>query len=257
MATVRVYRLDESMRPSDELHRVRSCSIERSNTDDVPLLESASIEFDADTFEPGWYRIDRLGDSHTMLGCFRFEESSRKSSNGYTTITADGYSVLKPADELELNAGAYALGGTDAPSCAASFLSVCPSSVEVDGRAALPRTIVFEGGTTALGAAWQVLDAVGWHMRIDGDGSVRIEPLPDEPALSVTDADARGLVDGISTQGVKMSYTRVDDGDYLRPGDIVTARIPRASIDAKGRICSQSLDVGASLSIDEEVELYG
>lgn len=87
------------------------------------------------------------------------------------------YSVLKPLEDVILQRGYYVLAGTDCASALRDLLAATPAPAVIEGQApTLYQTIIAEGGETPLSMAGRILDAIGWRMRIDGDGTIRIGP---------------------------------------------------------------------------------
>lgn len=248
----RVYTLGDAMQAVSEVGRVASCSIERSATDDVCLLESASIEldgFDA-SWDGGWHRIEAVDGGRGALGCFRFEVKSRTYSHGRVTAQADGYSLLKPADEAEVAAGFSAKAGDSVASIARSLLSACPCGVDVPYTTTVPKDVVFDSGCTRLDALWQVLDAVGWCVQLV-DGVAVVSPLPDEPALSLDATTPHVMRDGYEA-GEELTYERELDGD-VRPFDMVAVELPQVGMSGRYRVLSQSIDIGSGVTVSETV----
>ena len=95
------------------------------------------------------------------------------------------YSVLKPAADILLPRGWYALAGQDGGKLVADLLDVGPAPVEVEQSApALSSTIVAEDGETNLSMAWKILTAMGWRLRIDGNGSILVCPPASESSVT-------------------------------------------------------------------------
>lgn len=95
------------------------------------------------------------------------------------------YSVLKPADDVYLLRGWYAPAGMMGGNVIKQLLSVIPAPVNVpDESPRLTESIVAEDNETRLTMADRVLTAIGWRLRIDGDGTVNVEPKPTEPAVT-------------------------------------------------------------------------
>lgn len=238
--------------------RIRSISIERDAEEDVPLLESCSVEVDvpAGSEAPsGWARIDMIASqggetAREALGCFRLEAAGTKTERSVTTATLDGSSVLKPADEAPLAAGTYAPRGADGAAWAAGMLSRCPGPVVAEGSFEVSENVVFGDDATALSAVWEVLDAHGWCLRLDGDGTVRIMPLPSEPELTATARDARGIGSASESRDGARSYERAW-APGARPLSIARLRLPALSLDADYRITKQSLSIGPGVSVTE------
>lgn len=198
----------ETWASTDEVRSVASASITRSATEDVPLLEQATFEVDSE-LEVGWYRISMLvkqGEvDRETIGTFLVEKSSRTDSYGRTTYTADGWSVLKPADRQTFVAGSYAPAGVDGAAYVASLLRGCiPAPVEVSGSFTLSDNVVFAPGTTKLAAAWKVLDAGGFVMQISADGTVMIAARQESPAMTLDRAGSVMLLPQVSG-GVNIS----------------------------------------------------
>jgi len=94
------------------------------------------------------------------------------------------YSVLKPAADILLPRGWYALAGQNGGELVRSLLAVGPAPVEVDeAPPALTDTIIAEDGETNLSMAQKILTAMGWRLRIGGEGNVLICPMASEPVV--------------------------------------------------------------------------
>jgi len=110
--------------------------------------------------------------------------SPKKDYDGnLRTNSVTCYSVLKPAADILLPRGWYALAGRDGGRLVADLLGVGPAPVEVEqGAPALSTTVVAEDGETNLSMAQKILTAMGWRLRIDGDGSILGCPPASEPS---------------------------------------------------------------------------
>lgn len=234
---VRVLRLDDNLVPVGELSRVASLSIDRGASGDAPMLEALTIVFDAEgfTFAPGWVRVETLGTNYQAHGCYWLEARSATVNHGIVTYAGSGYSVLYPASVKQVSKGAYCLAGSDAVSFVADMLRDCPGDIIVSGGAIMPRTLVFNN-QSKLSAAWSVLDAIGWRIRLEGDGTKFIEPLPAEAGSVVESAH---ILPGFEFTDT-VTYTREYEGS--RPLDLVEVRYPRMGVDVTERIMSQRLE---------------
>lgn len=97
------------------------------------------------------------------------------------TNTLACYSVLKPAEDVILTRGWYAMAGANSGELIKNLLAVTPAPVIVtDNSPALSETIIAEDGETNLSMADRILDAIGWRLRIDGDGTINIMPVTAE-----------------------------------------------------------------------------
>lgn len=95
------------------------------------------------------------------------------------------YSVLKPAEDIVLERGWYAMAGSSAGDIITDLLFASPAPVEIDGIIpSLFETIVAEDNETCLSMLDKVLDSIGWRLRIDGDGTIRILPPASEAVAS-------------------------------------------------------------------------
>ena len=90
---------------------------------------------------------------------------------------AELYSVLKPADDVLLPRGWFARAGSSGATLAAELLEIGPAPVTcADGSPALTDHLIAEAHETNLSMAQKLVDAVGWRIRISGDGNISIEP---------------------------------------------------------------------------------
>lgn len=103
--------------------------------------------------------------------------------NGRLTLnTLTCFSVLKPAEDVLLTRGWFAPAQIDGAELVRRLLSVSPAPIVVEGESpALAESIVAEDGETHLSMADRILDAIGWRLRIDGDGTIRILPDASDP----------------------------------------------------------------------------
>lgn len=103
--------------------------------------------------------------------------------NGSLTLnTLTCFSVLKPAEDVLLARGWYAPAGMSGAELVRRLLSVSPAPIIAEDNApALASSIVSEDGETHLSMADRILDAIGWRLRIDGDGTIRIMPAAADP----------------------------------------------------------------------------
>jgi len=179
---------------------VGSISVSRSMDDSVRLLETASMELEGG-IEAGWHRIYMLADQGgvekvpicTML----FEQIKSRTDHG-RVASSRGRSVLQPAADVEMPRGGYTPSGIDAARWVRDLIAACvPAPITVDGSFSLAEDYTHSPGTSLLKAAWDVLDAGGFCMRINGLGEVEIGPLPTEPALFLDKAHAGLLVPGV------------------------------------------------------------
>ena len=119
------------------------------------------------------------------------------------------YSVLKPAADVFLQVGWYAVAGRRGGDVIADLLSVSPAPVYVQADSpTLTETIIAEEGETNLSMVDRILDAMNWRMRIDGDGTINIIPKP---------VDTVAVLDPISNDVIESSSTIVKTPTYACP----------------------------------------
>lgn len=95
------------------------------------------------------------------------------------TYAAALYSVLKPADDILLQRGWYAPAGANGAELAASLLGVGSAPVSYsDDAPMLQSPLIAEDRETNLSMARKLIDTIGWRLKISGDGTISIEPMP-------------------------------------------------------------------------------
>ena len=95
------------------------------------------------------------------------------------------YSVLKPADDMYLMRGWYAQAGRQGGDVIKQLLEVIPAPVVVTEESPrLDTAIIAEDSETRLTMVDRILTAIDWRLRIDGDGTVYVEPKPLEPVAT-------------------------------------------------------------------------
>ena len=150
------------------------------------LVETGSMNVVADYFQSGYYRLQMVAEQDGEIALENvatlwFDSESETEGSGLVEIAATGRSVLWPASTRSMARGEFAAAGTDGAAKAASLLRECiDAPVEVFGAFTLDRNVVFDFGATYIDGAAELLDGAGWCMRIDGDGTVRIEPKPEK-----------------------------------------------------------------------------
>lgn len=170
---------------------VASVSISHDGTDDVPLLETASLEIDGD-FDDGWYRIEMLANQNgstelAKIGTFRFTTSSTSYyGNNRRTSSASGVSVLYPAKNMKCHVGEFVGRGEDGPNYISRMLrKAIPAPINVlgDSTFTIDQYQVFDASTPYITAVWNILNKAGWCLQINGSGEVTVLPIPSEPSF--------------------------------------------------------------------------
>ena len=198
-----VYRVDVSTWQDAELiDGVRSIHIERDCSDSVPLLETGTMELDASDFTEGWYRIYLTAKQEikerVAVATLLFQQSSKRWEKGATFLTAQGWSVLRPAADLKLARGEFLGKGSSGVAFVVNTLSRCiPAPVVSEGDFSLDEHLVFDIGSSQLEAVWKVLEIANWCIMIDGDGTVHVSEKPTEESLLLDTPGAALLIPGI------------------------------------------------------------
>ena len=111
----------------------------------------------------------------------------------YTTLenrSIDCYSVLKPADDVILPRGWYAMAGTDGGSLIRDLLSIIPAPVSIgDNPPTLNTTIIAEDDETHLSMAEKIVSAINWRLWVEGDGRVMVAPYDLNPVAKFDPID--------------------------------------------------------------------
>ena len=199
-------RVDPATWRDVERIRITGGSVKR-NTDG--LMQSADIDCVNRPNGEIWVRIyldTSQNGAHAHEALFTgIATSPERNYNGrMSTSTLTGYSVLKPADDIILPRGWYAPAGLPAADQVAKLLRIGPAPVTVaESSPSLSSAIIAEDGETNLTMARKILTAIGWRMRITGDGTISIDPPPLEP-VALFDPNKNDLIE---TQiGVTMDW---------------------------------------------------
>lgn len=153
---------------------------------DSGLLESADLSM---TENPGecWVRVflkarQDAGGARTPIFTGLTSVPERTGDGTRIMYRVECYSVLKPLEDILTPRGYYAPAGADGAQLVKDLLKVGAAPVEVEGESpALIEPIVSEDSTTRLDMAWMILDAIGWRLRITGDGVIHVCEKTDEP----------------------------------------------------------------------------
>ncbi len=162
------------------------------------------------------------------------------------------YSVLKPAADVLLQRGWYAPAGMNGAMLASRLLSgIAP--VEYDDNAPdLATTIVAEDGESNLTMAQKLISAIGWRIRISGDGHIRICPQASE--ISET-------FDALENDCIELAIT--DNQDWFScpnvfravSDDLMAVARDDESIEARGREIWME-ETNCALNADEGIAEY-
>lgn len=157
------------------------------------LMQTADLDL-TDAIGEEWVRLYLTAmqgaDSQTVPLFTGLASTPSEDRNGRRcTYKAECYSVLKPAADILTPRGYYIPSSVPAPQAAKKLLKT-PAPVVIQDVAVYPTlrsAIIAEDGETNLSLAWKVLKAIGWTMRISGDGTITIceEPSGIDETLGV------------------------------------------------------------------------
>jgi hypothetical protein len=169
-----------------ETHEIISGSITKSGSS---LQESADLTLsDAPSNVESWIRIwvdarqEEAGERSALFTGL-LQIPSTQFEGRISEFNAQCYSVLKPANDVLLERGWYAPSGISGAQLAAGLLSVGAAPVSYEDVAPeLSVNIVAQNNETNLSMARKILDAIGWRIKILGNGEIHLLPKPIEAA---------------------------------------------------------------------------
>ena len=234
---------------------------------DTGLMESADL---AMTENPGecWVRVylkARQEQSGARVPLFTGLASvpERTLDGVRITYQVECYSVLKPVEDILVQRGYYAPAGADAAQMAAELLKVGPAPVVVDGEGpSLEEAIVAEDDMTNLDVVWLILNAIGWRLRIEGNGTIHVCGPSTEP-VEVFDTEYNDVVEVAMTDSQDWfsvpNCIRVTSGDsYVEyidddPESNVSTAARRENRGGNGQVWmkDEASSIGANESLGE------
>ena len=192
-------------------------TIKRSLTD---LRESADVDCEAQLDNSKehiiriWLDTTQEGSSsHIPLftgiaACPKDKYNGRNKKN-----SLECYSMLKIASDVMLPRGWYAPVEIDSGIMLKELLSCIKVPINIaDNTPKLSQAIIAEQGETKLSMANKILDSMGkWRLRLDGFGSIYIEPLPQDPMVTF-DAVNNDVIE----TSIEISYDWYNTPNILR-----------------------------------------
>lgn len=228
------------------------------------LRQSADVEcVDYPRDKERWVRIyldARQSGSGTHEALFTGLATSpdRSIRGSWTENRVQCYSVLKPADDIQLMRGYYAATGASASYILRDLLTPVPAPLEFVGELpALEYPIVAESGETNLTMVERILQAINWNMRIKGDGHISFEPYSNEPIITFDPLEFDVLETEITIASDWYSCPNV----FMASSNGVTAIVRDNDPDSPMSIQNRGREVwasesGVSLSVNETLYDY-
>lgn len=201
------------------------------------LMESGSVNLTEPVGE-AWVRVwldaqqgDGGGRSPIFTGLLQIPE--QRWSGTIRDLSGDLYSVLKAADDILLSRGWYALRGQNGAQLAANLLAAGAAPVSYDDNAPeLSSNIVAEDGETNLTMARRLVDAIGWRIRINGNGEIRICPKPSDSSIRL-DPQTNDIVEPSITD--KKNLYSCPNVFLATSGDLTAVARDEDAIRSRGR----------------------
>lgn len=191
----------------DEVAGAGNFSITANNTDTVPLIQAGTFEIDLrndEQFEPGWYRIEMRADDgyrrndRIYLATLSCERASGNNDYGRHRVKVKGRSSLSPVNDAKMLAGEFIAEGTDGAQWVYEQIkSHTPAPVTLEGSFTVDNHYVWEGGTSYLKACWDLLDAAGWCILLNGLGEITICEKPTESFIDYDNVGKSVFIPGM------------------------------------------------------------
>jgi len=159
------------------------------------LMESADIDMrkipgDGEVWIRIWLDARQEGSEPMHVPLFTgLTTAPERSINGSReSYSVECFSVLKPASDILMQRGWYAPEGIDGAALASSLLKSGPAPVAYEENSPLlSQSIIAEDNETNLSMAEKIISAIGWRIRVSGDGRIGIMTKASE-ASAVFDA---------------------------------------------------------------------
>ena len=150
------------------------------------LRESADLE-SKEAMTESWIRVyleAKQGNESSLVPLFTGIASTPEEEwEGYRPDRPLAcFSVLQPAKEKHLIRGWYAPAEANGGTIIRNLLSVTPAPLVIEGRTPdIETSIVAEGDETHLSMMDKILTAIGWRLRIEGNGTIHLCEKAAEP----------------------------------------------------------------------------
>ena len=240
---------------------ITSGSIKRQKTG---VRQTADIQAtDYDQTQELWIRVfmdARQGEDITHEAVFTGIVSAPERTITGTAVSRPlaCYSVLKPCEDIVLQRGWYAGAGENGAAVLRRLLTASPAPVVFNGNTPnLSDHIVAESNETNLSMIDKVLEAIGWVLSIDGDGTIEISPKPTQPKY-IFGTSGLDIVETSLTISHNWyacpNVFRATSGDMIYVARDDDPNSPLSTV-ARGREVVQAED-DVSLSSDEGIAEY-
>lgn len=274
----RAYEVDrDTWADADAIPGIFSASIEHdvsaltgidpSSSTEAPLIDSGTMEFDAQpntSFGERYARLVMVAEqdgehARVEVATLLCTSASGTVSHGRDTLQVQGNSVLYPASVAVMERGAYIPKGTDCMEWVRSQLaSVLHAPVVSWGSFTLSDDYVLDVGCTVLSAAWSVLGAGGKTIQIDGHGTVYLKNKPSVPDLELSKANISLLQPSVSHDldwsSVPNRYVAIDGKDMATATN--TWRSSPTSTVTRGYRHDAPIDTSPALVDNESLSHY-
>lgn len=244
-----------------EEYEFTSATISKQNSSD--LIESATIEM---TEEIG------TGENYIRLYLEAIQNGiserialftglattpERKIKGTIETYSIDAYSILKNTSDVILPIGYYAPVGSGAE-LVKELLSDSPAPISIEGTSpVISESIVASNGDTKLDMISEILTAINWHIRISGDGGIKIQPYKTDEKVKIganndlIETSVTESEDWYSCPNVLIAITESDGNATVKDEDPES----KFSIVSRGREIWEC-ETGVTLSDNENIAEY-
>lgn len=260
----------------DEVRGAMEVSVSRDRGGSMLESGSATIAMGIDEIPREFVgRIEMLAKQGALVE--RHPVSTMRFIPGRSVIHAgrrlaeyDCYSVLRPADTRKMEAGAYVPKGVDAAAWVVMMLGECMKApVTAAGSFTLTEHYDFDGSSSRLESVWEVLDSIGWCLRVNERGEVTVMPLPTEPALILDNANAKLLDPELESDDCladTVNYWVAVDGDNraeaIDDSDLPTSYTQRGYYveefeESPARLDGETLQAYVNRRLEESMSVVG
>ena len=217
------------------------------------LMESADIDMrkipgDGEVWIRIWLDARQEGSEPMHVPLFTgLTTAPERSINGSReSYSVECFSVLKPASDILMQRGWYAPEGIDGAALASSLLKSGPAPVAYEENSPLlSQSIIAEDNETNLSMAEKIISAIGWRIRVSGDGRIGIMTKASE---------ASAVFDATRNDSLQMQVT--DTSDWYSCGIHIGAYIFSRAVTAAQASEEAERLYKAAKKYDPDLPLY-